>query len=97
MAITHVFAVRDNKAGMYHVPFCAQNAVIAARMLNQAVNDPNTQLSMFPEDFDLFQVGEFDDVAGKLEALTAPVFIVGCISFKKLTSQEEKNGKTNID
>nr|WAE43570.1 MAG: nonstructural protein [Microviridae sp.] len=96
-----IFAIRDNKVGAYSKPFIEDNAIQASRALHMAVNDKMIQLSQFPEDFDLYELGEIDNISGALVDPGRPKFIVSAISLKlpeenKLIIQtEQKNGPTN--
>lgn len=67
-----VFAVYDAAAGAYMEPFCAPTAEMAIRGFREACNAKGKPFNTFPEDFTLFQLGEFDQSTGKLLGLTAP-------------------------
>lgn len=82
--ISNAYSIRDNKTASYAKPFFAQNDILATRALHTAVNDPNIQLSMFPEDFDMYHVGEFDDQTGMFETCQ-PRFVIAAVSLKKIT------------
>lgn len=62
-----IYSIKDAKVGVYQSPFYAQNHAVAVRTLKSAVNDDTkTNLTLYPEDFQLFHVGTFDDVTGEL-------------------------------
>jgi len=89
MSTLKMFAIRDNKVSAYGRPFCEQNEILASRALSVAVKDTATQLSHFPEDFDLYLLGEFDDISGVLTPETPPKFVVGAVSLKKLAESRD--------
>jgi len=85
-----LYAIKDNKVGIYHHPRVYVNQMEATRMLHTAVNDPQIQLSMYPEDFDLYEIGEMDEKTGKIDQKDdQPKHVVSAVSLKKL---EAKNG-----
>lgn len=67
--ITKIFSVFDSKASYFGRPFDDQSDSSAIRNFSDAVNDgsnPNNLWHKHPEDFSLFQVGEFDNLTGEL-------------------------------
>jgi hypothetical protein len=83
-----LYSVRDNKVSAYGKPFPEANNIQATRGLQIAVNTKEIQLSIFPEDFDLYKVGVFDDQTGEITT-QKPEFIISAVS---LVKKEEKNG-----
>lgn len=64
-----IFSVFDSKAAFFGQPFCDQNEGSAIRNFSDAVNDgsnPNNLWHKHPEDFSLFNIGEFDNETGEL-------------------------------
>lgn len=74
--IKKVFAIRDSKAGMYNQPFHMNLVGEAERALHRLVNDDKSTISQYPEDFDLFEIGEFDDQSGLYQCLDTPRHIL---------------------
>lgn len=67
----NLFSVFDAKARVYLAPFVARSAVDAKRQLEAAKADPafmQTPVGQHPEDFELYQVGTFDDETGIIDA-----------------------------
>lgn len=60
----NIYAVYDRKAEAYMNPFHAPLDGMAIRMFSQSVNDPQTMLSKYPDDFTLYRIGTFDDQTG---------------------------------
>lgn len=92
-----MYSIYDRKANCYHLPFFAPDKFTASRNFARMVNDTQVQISMFPEDFDLFEMGEFEgsmEIAGdhtKLFSIhEAPQFICGAVGFKNMQQKEVK-------
>lgn len=64
--IYQVFSVKDAKAGAYALPFFLPRMEVAIRSFRDAVLDPKHDMSRHPEDYDLYCIGEYDDVEGRL-------------------------------
>jgi hypothetical protein len=61
MAKQIVFAVFDKQANIYQNFFFSRSIADAIRSFTTAVNDKNTQLNQFPDDFELFKVCEINE------------------------------------
>jgi len=64
--ILKIFAIYDQKAEAYLQPFFLPTTGMAVRSFIEASNDPNCQFSKNPEDFFLYEVGEYDDAHAAL-------------------------------
>lgn len=69
--IHHVFAVHDAKAEAYLPPFLMPKVGQATRVFADCVNSPDHQFSANPEDYTLFQLGDFDVEKGEFLLLRA--------------------------
>lgn len=82
------YSIFDKKAGTYSQPFFCVSQGVAIRQLMDLVRDSRTTVSEYPDDFALYQVGDFDDVTGTLmpcrndggEFLN-PIFINNALDF----------------
>jgi len=91
--IVRIYSIYDKKAAVFHKPFTNQNDVIASREFQMACQDPKVvQLSVFPDDFDLYYLGDFDDNTGEMIQKNKPAFVVAAASFKKLQQEMNNNG-----
>lgn len=70
------FAIRDQKAGAYQDPLFFRSHGEAERAFELAVRNPESTWHKHPNDYDLFHVGDFDDVSGKFEPLDTPQHVV---------------------
>ena len=60
-----VCTIYDMKAGANLQPFFTPNLEVAKRDFATLVNDASTKFYAFPSDYTLFEIGEFDEVAGE--------------------------------
>lgn len=70
-----LFSIRDRMMGVYLSPFPARADVEAVRQVTAAFSDPNmrqTPIVSSPRDYDLCELGEFDDETGLLRSLDNP-------------------------
>ena len=64
--INQVYAIRDLKADYFQNLWLAQNDQVAVRNFRTLVNDKSTQFGLYPEDYDLYLIGSFDQVSGEM-------------------------------
>lgn len=81
--IKKVFAVYDVKGKTYDYLSVQVALGVAVRWFSDGVNEPGTLLNKHPGDFILYQVGEFDDVAGELKSFVPPVHVVNGVDMLK--------------
>lgn len=74
--IIKAYSVYDRKALIYNAPFYAPTDGAAVRIVQDAANDPNSQLGRHPTDYVLFFVGEYDDQKGLLAAQSPLVHVM---------------------
>lgn len=72
--LMHIFSVRDSVAQVFGRPFYSVNAGAAIRAFSDQVNNPDPQNELFahPSDFELYELGSFDDVSCRIEPLPEP-------------------------
>lgn len=78
-----LFSVRDIKAGVYHKPFFLNNITDAIRSFEVAVNSPETQFHLFPQDFELLGLADFNELTGELNVLENPERIAHALDVKR--------------
>jgi len=61
-----IFSVYDNKAQVFSNPFFSTNKMTALRDFQAAAGDSNSQISQYPDDFVLFNIGNFDELTGTI-------------------------------
>ena len=69
-----ICSIRDSAADAYGRPFFLPSVGVAIRSFTDEVNRSaeDNQIYQQPEDFDLFELGEFDDATGKFALLDVP-------------------------
>jgi len=86
--IKKMYSIRDAKAEAFHNPFFKVTHGEAERDFATAVNDEKTTLNQYPDDFDLYYLGEYNDNSGKLTSLDTPQHVVKAVQLlKKKTPQ----------
>jgi hypothetical protein len=76
--ISVIVSVRDSAAEAFGRPMYLQSLGVAIRSFTDEVNreDKDNQLFNHPDDFDLYELGVFDDSIGKYELRDNPTVIV---------------------
>ena len=66
-----ICSIRDSAADAYGRPFFLPSVGVAIRSFTDEVNrsSEDNQIYQHPEDFDLFELGEFDDTTGRFVLL----------------------------
>lgn len=74
-----IFAVRDRATDQYGTPMFLVSSGQAIRSFTDEVNrqDAQNQIYQHPDDFDLFQLGEFDTDTGTFSAYQPKQLCVG--------------------
>lgn len=81
--ILKVYSVYDHQIESFARPFFMQSKGEAIRGWIQVVNDPGTQINKTPQDFILFELGEYDDQTGMFSQPKAPVPIAPALEYIK--------------
>lgn len=78
-----MFSVFDKKAECFSPPFFLKATGLALRGFSDMINSgEQTQYSLHPEDFDLYELGLWDDETGKVEQYTEPRMLGNGIDYK---------------
>lgn len=78
-----IFTVYDSKAEAYLQPIYLRNKAEAIRAFETSCNDGTTQFNKYPEDFTLFEIGEWDESKGRLLPYDAAIPLANAVEFKK--------------
>ena len=67
-------SVKDRAADAYGRPMFVPSIGVAIRSFSDEINrtDPDNQLNNHPDDFDLYEFGQFDDNTGAFELYEQP-------------------------
>lgn len=78
-----VFAVLDMKMKCFMQPFTSVNAGVASRMFQDSIT-PEGVIGKHPEDFALYELGEFDEETGYLVSHKTPVSLGLAVQFMEV-------------
>lgn len=81
--VLKMYSVRDSKTEVFNSPFFNHTHGEAERNFRTLVNDEKSQPGMYPQDYDLYYLGEYDDQTGKLVPLDSPQHIIQAIHLVK--------------
>ena len=74
-----MMAVEDSKGEMWMEPFFAPNVAIAVRNFSEVCRRADHPFHLFPEDFSLYLLAEWDPVTGRLAPLEEYVEICSAL------------------
>lgn len=78
--VLKAFTIRDAKGEVFHPPFFKRHHGEAERDFTALVRDPKSQMHQFPEDYDLYFVGEYDDQTGVFKSLETPQHMMKAVN-----------------
>lgn len=70
-----IYSIRDGKGDFFNTPFFQRTTGEAERTFENLTKDTATFVSKYPDDYDLFYIGDFDDQTGQITNLVSPVHI----------------------
>jgi len=70
--ILKMFSIYDRKAEVHQPPLYCHNIGHAMRVFQDVFRTPDSVLSRYPEDFQVFEVGTFDDQSALIVGLDKP-------------------------
>lgn len=71
-----LYSLKDHKAEAFGNIICAESRGVAERGLADVVREGRGQVCQYPEDFTLYELGEYDPASGKVTPHATPVFVV---------------------
>lgn len=74
-----MFSIRDSKAEVFNTPYFAKSHGEAERNFHMLVKDDKTLPGQFPDDFDLYYLGTYDDFTGLTESLPTPQHVIKAV------------------
>lgn len=83
-----IYSIYDKK-GCFHVnQFFAKNDAEAVRVIGRMANDSRSDLALYPDEFSLFCVGEFNSDNGSISPITPIKFVVEVMSLIKVDKMD---------
>lgn len=92
------FSIYDTKAKWYSKPFMSRNAAEAIRSFTDLVNStytPPDPVATHPEDYALFEIGQWDEIQGQLQPHKANINLVNAIQLKEANVQPLQDPSNN--
>lgn len=83
MSIKRVYSTRDSKTEFFYTPFYQNTEAEALRTWGASTAKPESMICQYPEDYDLYYLGTFDDQTGKFQLLDSPKHVVSAVNLKK--------------
>ena len=87
-----IFTIYDNAAKAFMAPIFCRHENEAKRILQTEVNNPQSNLHLYTEDYALFSCGEFNPQNGEFITPDYPVKVCSALEMKALDKslEEEK-------
>jgi len=70
------YSVRDQKGEIFHPPFYKKTHGEAERDFMELCRDEKSMTHKYPEDYDLYFIGTYDDHTGKFVPVDTPQHII---------------------
>ena len=83
-----MYSIRDQKSEIFNIPFYKLTDGEAQRDFGRLANDPQSMISLYPQDFDLYYLGIYDDNNGKFDLVDTPLHVIKAVQLKQ-TGQTE--------
>jgi hypothetical protein len=64
-----IAVIKDVKANVYNKPFACENIIECERIMRKLINDKDSFLNEYPEDFVMCAIGQFDKETGELKVI----------------------------
>lgn len=78
--VLKMYSMRDMKGEIFHPPFFKKTHGEAERDFKTLVNDDKSMVNKYPEDYDLYYVGEYDDQRGIVVPLDTPQHVTKAVT-----------------
>jgi len=97
MSKNKIFCLKDNKTSLWGRPFLERTSIDAIRGFRYVVNNTEAQCAKYPEDFDLYEVGEYPEDAHEIGQFWAsPQFVINGYNVKEQPNIS-KEGIENVN
>lgn len=78
-----MYSIHDSKGEVYNQPFFMLTHGEAERSFRTLANDPKSSINDYPEDYDLYYLGDFDETTGQLAPLNSPQHVLKATAARK--------------
>lgn len=86
--MSKLYVIFDSKAQVYTAPMIQRNSAEFIRGFGTVVNDGKSSYSLYPEDYIAFEIGEYDERTGSINAYNEPISVVRAIDLVKQTPSQ---------
>lgn len=86
-----IYTIRDQKGETFNTPFFQKTHGEAERSFKTLVNDGKSLVSQYPDDFDLYHLGDFAEESGIIKPLDTPQHIAKAVNMKPSSTVEAIN------
>lgn len=76
------FSIRDQKAEVFNTPFFQKTHGEAERAFRELLSDPKSMPSKYPDDYDLYFIGTYNDQTGVITPLDTPQHLAKAVTLK---------------
>jgi len=102
--VNRIYAIRDKKAQIYNQPYFMPSDTVAKRAVGMAMGKGDNQLFQYAEDFELLELGSFNDMTGEIVVNKNPVHIVELLAlrseiqemYKKINEEKKVEVKNEL-
>jgi len=70
-----MYSIRDKKLAVFGRPFFASDELVAKRGVAASLQNPENQMRLFSTDYELIELGSFDDSSGKVDIYQFPMHV----------------------
>jgi len=85
-----IFSLYDEKAQVFNTPQYLAHKGEAIRMLQTTLGAKESMMSKYPEDFNLYCLGTYDDSTGKIISNDIPELVIRATELLAVQSTEKK-------
>lgn len=78
-----VYAIKDEKGDYFNQPFFNHTHGEAERNFDVLVNDKQSTINKYPQDYTLHHIGTYDDRTGLITGLAKPQMIINAAQLRK--------------
>lgn len=82
--IYSMFTIRDSATSCFSSPFAARSQEEGIRNFISMASDPRSLVCQFPHQYDLYELGTFDDLNGKQDLHHSPQHIMKGVEVQKI-------------
>lgn len=85
--ILNVYAIFDKAVKSYSQPVFTQNDILIKRIVTQVLQDPQTDIAKYPDQYTVYHIGVYDNETGQLVDIENNIV---CEVISLTTPQKEK-------